>query len=327
VHKRNPVNATDPGSPGAIDAVFVGGSLKGGTAVNSGRIQADGRIGALTIQGSILGGAGTGSGAIFAMHGNIATVTIGGDVRGGTTAETGFIKAADGRGITATITGSLVGGGNDDTGKIEASRSIASVSVGKDLQDGRIVSTGGGIRSVVIGGNVSSGPSSVFGSISAGNALVSVQIAGDLIGTLAIPVVISARGKAVVPVGSTSDVAIGSLTVGGKVEFADVLAGYNTNLLGVNADAQIGKVQVNGDWTASNLVAGARPGGDAHFGTSDDFKMKGPGVNDQPTITAKIKKIVIGGQVRGTTATNDHYGFVAERIVSLQVGANLITLQ
>src|SRR5207247_9538487 len=99
-----------------------------------------------------------------------------------------------------------------------------------------IVSKGGNIRSVVVSGSVSSGPSSVLGSISAGNALGSVQIGGNLIGTLEIPVVISARGKGVVTLGATSDLALGSLTIGGRDEFADHLGGCHNDDRRISAD-------------------------------------------------------------------------------------------
>ena len=38
---------------------------------------------------------------------------------------------------------------------------------------------------------------------------------------------------------------------------AKVLAGYDSALNPVNADAQIGSVSVGADWIASNLIAGA----------------------------------------------------------------------
>jgi hypothetical protein len=49
-------------------------------------------------------------------------------------------------------------------------------------------------------------------------------------------------------------VAIASLTAGGRVEFANVLAGYDTLRSPVNANAQIWAVKVGGDWVASNTA-------------------------------------------------------------------------
>ena len=44
--------------------------------------------------------------------------------------------------------------------------------------------------------------------------------------------------------------------IGGDVENAIILVGYNRDEDPVNADARIGKVIVKGNWIASSLVAG-----------------------------------------------------------------------
>jgi hypothetical protein len=133
------------------------------------------------------------------------------------------------------------------------------------------------------------------------------------------PVVISARGQAAPT--ATADLAIASLTVGGRVERANILAGYNLILDPVNADAQIGPAVVGGDWIASNLVGGVAAGDDGYFGTDDDVPI--PEAGQSPAILARIDSVLIRGQALGTLPginPDDHYGIVAELIGSAGVG-------
>ena len=126
--------------------------------------------------------------------------------------------------------------------------------------------------------------------------------------------------------GLTTDVAIGSITVGHRVEFANILAGYDQTLNAVNPDAQIGTVNVGGNWVASNLVAGVKNlgadnadgGGDdnINYGDIHDALITG-GSPDNANIISRIAKITVNGQVFGTPNSinaNDHFGFVAEQI-------------
>jgi hypothetical protein len=141
------------------------------------------------------------------------------------------------------------------------------------------------------------------------------------------PVIISAQGQAAPT--DTTDLAIASLTVGGRVERTSILAGYDPDMLNpTNADAQIGAVHVGGDWIASNLVAGVDAGLDGLFGTNDDALINEAG--QSPTITAKIGDVRIDGQVQGTPAgddPDDHYGIVAQFVQSLTVGGTAIALR
>ena len=103
------------------------------------------------------------------------------------------------------------------------------------------------------------------------------------------------------------------------MSFTNILAGYNPTGTGVNAAAQIGAVTVYGNWTASNLVAGAGPGADGQFGTADDVVLKS---SDAPDAISQIGAIVITGTVSGNSANPAaHYGFVAQEVTSLTVAA------
>jgi hypothetical protein len=157
--------------------------------------------------------------------------------------------------------------------------------------------------------------------------LGTVLIKGSVIGNPTNPALISARGIATPT--ATSDVAIGRLTVFGRVEFANVLAGVSPGSAGdipADADAQIGMVAVGGDWIASSLVAGAVAGVDGYFGDGDDAKLAGAGVKDDPLLFTSIARLAIGGQVVGTIADGDHFGVVAEAIGAVSVGGTVLPL-
>jgi hypothetical protein len=151
-----------------------------------------------------------------------------------------------------------------------------------------------------------------------------VVIRGSIIGNATNPAVIAARGQAAPT--ATSDVAIGSLAVSGRVEYARVLAGYLDDVAW-NADAQIGPVAVRGDWVASSIAAGARPGDNNYFGDVDDMKASGLYVKDTPGITSRIASLTINGQVVGTFTPVDHYGIVAENVVAVTVGGTPLPLR
>jgi hypothetical protein len=163
------------------------------------------------------------------------------------------------------------------------------------------------------------GGSVLGGGIRAGQALGSVRIRGNLVGTSASPVLITAVGQAGA---TTTDVAIGRLTVIGRVEHARILAGYNLIGTAVNADAQIGAVTVGGDWVTSDIAAGATDGLDDEFGTDDDA-MIGGGSAD---INSRIGSITIWGQALGDVSGGDYFGWVAQAIGAVSIGGTMIPL-
>jgi hypothetical protein len=183
----------------------------------------------------------------------------------------------------------------------------------------------GRIGALTLGGSLIAGTDQAGGTfrdngaIRVTNDIASVTIKGSIIGNTTNRAMITARGQ-LTPTG-TIDLAIGKLTVNGRVEHALIHAGINPNDSpnGRNADAQIGPVIVGGDWIASSLVAGALAGADGKFGTSDDVKISGSGAKDVATISSKITSIVIGGQALGTNGGTDHFGFVAQNIGSFKV--------
>jgi hypothetical protein len=331
---------------GDLGVVKIGHDVQGGSGVNSGIISSGGKLAGASIGGSLIGGSNSASGLIFSF-GNMGAVKVGHDVQGGSGFQSGFIDST-GKLAGVSIGGSLIGGSNRLSGEILSGGDMGAVKISHDLTGGSITgsavlessgvitSSAGRIASVSIGGSIISGIDDSSGALTnnatirAANDIGSLTVKGSLIGhgntgTDASPVIISARGQAVQ--GATTDLAIGKINIGGRVEFANILAGYDTGLTAVNGDAQIGAVKVGGDWAASNLVAGTKnlPSSNTKFGDANDASI-GAG---SAGIIAKIASITIGGQLFGTpdsASTTDHFGFVAEQIGVVKIGGNAIAL-
>jgi hypothetical protein len=351
---------------GSLVSDFHGkvGFLKVAGNVKEASISSDGNIGSVTIGGSLIGGATSGSGEIF-TSGAIGVVKIGGNIEGGGADKSGRVSA--GALSRITIGGSIFGGVGDDSGTVTTNGPMGRVTIGGSLiggaNNGGWIIAGGAIGPVKIGGNIQGsdadatvitnsgfimgtriaslfvGGSIIAGSESGGGILVNsgtvrafadigpIVVKGSLIGNSTNSVLITARGQ--VTPGANSDVAIKSLTVGGRVESADILAGYDNSIevLGVNADAQIGRVIV-GDWIRSNLVAGVQDDSDAvrddDFGEGDDQKIIGG--TDRPGVVSKIASILIKGTAFGSLIGGDHYGFVAQQIGSFKIGTTAFSL-
>ena len=327
---------------GNVGLIHIGGSLLGGPAADTGAINVAGSVLGATVGGSLVGGAGPDSGEIL-VGTVLGPVNIHGDMRGGAGNSTGDVTAG-GEITSITVGGSVVGGAGGASGVILGNGLIGFVTIGHDLVGGSITGTafnldesgyvqGRRIGRVIVGGSVIAGSNtSTFGatlshsgSIRAVDDLGSVTVKGNLVGDATNPVVISARGRAGLSASATTDRAIASLTVGGRVERALILAGYDVFGNPFNGQASLGPVRVAGDWIASSLVAGAMtalPG--FNFGTATDTEIGGPDTPEDRIAT--ITSIAIGGQAMGTVAGGDHYGFVAERVGSLTVGGTAIPL-
>ncbi len=329
-------------SDGSIGPITIAGSLEGGSGGFgdfSASIRAGGTLAKVTIGGSVRGGGGEFSGAIHAT-GGIGRVAIAGSLVGGDGVESGRIFSGGALG-PVSLGGSLVGGSADDTGQIFATGLLRSVKIGGNLEGGNtsaaVVLDGSGsiqagrLGSLFIGGSITAGVEGGggtlidSGAVRATDDLGPIVVKGSLLGNANNPVLITARGQATP--GAGKDLAIASLTVGGRAAFADILAGYNRSAtpVGVNADAQIGPVIV-GDWIASNLVAGVQDDADAarddDFGEGDDFLILG----GTPTLS-RIASILIKGTALGSLfVVGDHFGFVAQQIGSLKIGGTAIPL-
>lgn len=318
---------------GNLGPVSIRGSVLG-DGQQSGLIQATGTIASVKIGGSLKGGAGTDSGEIFTLR-SIGAVTVGRDVRGGTINATGLI---DGGSIASvTIGGSLIGGKGNLSGAIFAVGKLGPVKLGHDLQGGSITATeanldragfihGSRIASVFIGGSILGGlDTSTAGgltnnaSIRADHDIGAIVVKGSIAGTLTADgrgrPAITARGQETLAPNAKTDLAIASITVGGRVDRAVILAGFeldDSESTGTNANASIGPVRVGGDWIATSMTAGVNDIGLDGFGNEGDMRIAGA------TLVSRIASITITGTVAGTFGGSDHYGFVAAQIGSFR---------
>jgi hypothetical protein len=280
-------------------------------------------IASLTVQSLGALGASDQSGADSLQSnilGKLGTLTVKGDIAGATINVTGGINAVQ-------VLGDLLGGMADFSGAIAASGSIGKVVIKGSMQGGAgdysgsiVTSSNAPIGSITVGSIL--GGVSAFNGIFSDGALGKVRVAGGISGNETFPAIISAKGT-ILPDKAGEAVAIKVLSVGGSMRFANVLAGYSTAGIGVNADVQIGAVSVGGNWIASNLAAGVLANGEGGFGTSDDSLIPG-GTGD---MISKIASIAIKGAASGTPSAGDHFGFVAEEIGKFCIGKTVFPLE
>jgi len=338
---------------GMISSIQLGGDLVGSDGDNSASITAHTLLNKLTL-GNATGGNGSGSASIFSLDsldgtqaGNIGTITGGtfSIADGATTTDSARIEAnGDIKSITlndlqagTTASGNcliLSGSGVlnvGDAGRIQLSSLEGTIQLGGSLgsltvksnTSGAAITTAGDLTALTVGGSFQGAldiggrlESMTAGSIGA-NSIVHV---GNDIGALAVHgnidgATFTAAGQANPT--ATVDSAFGRIIVTGHVSNTNFLAGYDASGSPVNGNAQIGAVQIGGDWSASNLVAGISAGTDSFFGTTDDAKI-GSGT------LSKIASITIGGQVSGTADPSDHFGFVAEAIGAFKIGHSTV---
>jgi hypothetical protein len=324
--------------------VTILGNLVGASGYRSGMITGKAAFAGINIGGSIIGGDNHESGAIV-VYRKCGPVRIAGNIEGGSDAYTGSVSSL---GSIASVTagGSLIGGSGMGSGHIYSGFVLGPVRIGHDFVGGSVSGsaslyysgfiTGDRIVSVFVGGSIRAGvddsSDGLFYSpaIQSANDIGPIVVRGNIIGTISTdgdpsdgdftPVIISARGQGAPT--ATTNVAIQSLTVGGRVEMAQILGGYDFSLVGVNADAQIGAVMVGGDWIASRIVAGGFNGADGVAGTDDDQFLGG----GSSAIESKIVSVTIMGQAIGTIDAGDSFGIMAEKIGALKIAGTSYAL-
>ena len=331
---------------GIMGAVKVGGNALGGAGAGSASI-VSGSLASITIGGSLVGSSGANSARIATQSGDMGPVTIGGDVLGAAIFS-GLIDCLNGKLTAVTIGGSLRGGTARNSGMIFSQSDMGAVKIGRDLvggsesgsgpsldRSGFIETRAGRIASVTIGGSVRAGTAAdVFpllrnASIGAGddftgNDIGSIVIGGSVAGSVSesgtiTRVTFTARGQATPT--ATKDVAIGKLTIGGRAEWMNVLAGYASNTNPINGNAQIGPISIGGDLVASNLIAGVRDVNHDGFGNADDVI-----IGNLSNSIARIASVVIGGVVIGTSAGGDHFGIESHTIGSLKINGFVVPI-
>jgi len=207
---------------------------------------------------------------------------------------------------------------HDVAGILDVETTLGSIRIGGSL-DGTaggaaagLIRTGGGTGPATVASSVLGG--ATLSGILSGGKLGKVSIAHDLSSAdPAHPVLITALGK-IGAVSQRDTTAIASVSIGGSVLNARILAGFTPALAAMNGDAAIGGVVVRGSWSASDLVAGARDTTADGFGQNDGLI---PG--HDPALTARIASITILGAAIGSPAPGDHFGLVAEQIVKARI--------
>ena len=324
----------------SIDQVKIGGDVQGGSGQFTGQILS-GKLPSVTVGGSVIGSDGVNSGNITG-YGSIGSVKIAGDLRGGNGAgdHAGNVFTFGGFN-QVSIGGSLIGGTAFSSGLILSQTPSNSLSIGHDIIGGNATGSAnvyasgyiqvGSLKNITVGGSIRAGVDTSTGtitssaSIRATDNLGSVDIKGSIVGNTIgdfSPVVISAHGEAALPSNAKADKAIKSIKVGGSVEWLQLIAGVNENLVASNGDAQIGSVDIGGDWIASRASAGTGAGIDGIYGTMDDTFLGG----GNASIVGTIGDIDIGGQAIGTVAAGDNFAFIAEKIGSLKIGGASVPL-
>ena len=285
--------AVQPASSAAaplITQIAVGGSITGGDDFESGFISCDGDIGTVNVAGSVQGGAGIHSGAIQCA-GNIGQITIG-TLLGGDGTSSGSIHA---RGIdNLTVNGSVVAGGGFSSGSIQAN----------DLGN------------VTILGSLTGTPSNPARIMALSQIRTEVRTVERQVAEMVWVEVCNRNGvcheqleKVTVTLTQEITVAvefaghIGTLSIHGDVDFANIVAGF---------DGQIGSVSVGGHWRASNLAAAVTPGPDGFYGTADDVLL----IRAKDESAGRIGSITIMGDLFGSSNPDEHFGIVAREIDS-----------
>jgi hypothetical protein len=222
--------------------------------------------------------------------GNVQSLTIGGEFTGaGALALDAAAEiAANGVGTNGGLLEGILGIGGK-VGKLTLKKSITGATFVAGGAVGEVVVAGSlqealffadaGIRKMTIGANLASADA-------------------------AAPSVISARGR------------LDSLLVKGDVQNAQILAGYTKDGDPVNADAFIGRVTVQGNWSTSSLVAGISDSTADGFGRNDTI-ISGDTTED---VFSRIASVVIKGTASGSAAMGDHFGITAQKIGSVTIG-------
>lgn len=320
-------------SDGAMGAVKVNGDLVGAVGPYSGTIQSRDSIASVSVLGSLRGGQGFDSGSIFTgspdlilapppTSGILGAVKIGGSLISGTGNLSGTLYS-DTMIKSVSITGSIIGDVNGDVdgaiaggGAIVSNGSLGPIVVKGSVRGefapngGGIYAFGGNIASVNIGRDLtgSTATTGIYATGSIGAVTVGGSVAGAAPGTGTVFIL--------------SDTSISKLTVKGRVENADILAGsefYNFAIgAAENADAQIGSVTVSGDWITSNLAAGVNSTAALFFGEAGMQELAGN--NLDATLAARIASIVIAGNVYGTPESmGNGFGFFAQQFGSFKI--------
>lgn len=308
-----------------ITMLNVLGTVQGGTGTNSGAIYSNGAATTVKIAGALTGSVGDGSGSlqvhdldliVSVRPGDLGTLTIGGAVTGNNGIGSGAI-VVEGSAKSLTL-GALTGGSGAGSGSLTVGGGTAAmVNDYQTIGGAASITIKGALTGTANGGNIDVasklGALSIQGAATGSSVLVGRDLGKLTINGAVDDVLVSAQGRA--KASAKADLTIGSITINGNVSDSIFRAGYDRFGNPVNGNAQVGKVSVTGDWTASSLVAGVEDVNGDGFGNADDVAIPTGGVP-----ISKIAGIIITGQVTGTASGSDHFGFTAGQITSVKIG-------
>lgn len=251
------------GNIGAVDVTgkdTADDSIKGGSGVNSGRIDVVGSILSLTVAGDVQGNTASGSGAIFSKS-TVGVIKIAGNVSGSTGENSGSIQST-GK-VTSLSVGYLAGGAGKGSGAVRvgvdnAGAALSSTgSIGtvtflltKDATGDSIIGNTGvnsgllqaavNIASVTVKGNVHGGTGNGSGSILAGGSIDKLLITGDLVGANSATAALTTSGaiKAnwLKNVAITGDIIAGKKTGAGTITSSGAILANKIDLLKVDGN-------------------------------------------------------------------------------------------
>ncbi len=192
--------------------------------------------------------------------------------------------------------------------------SIGKLNVKSSLNNAAVNSTGK-IGNTTVGGSLNNS------AIVSGSTIGVVKILDSIIGAVDAPSIIAALGT-LNPTTQAKSVAISSLTVKKNVLNAEILIGYTDAFVATNPDVSLGKVTVNGTWSATSLAVGVADPGNDGFGRND--ALIADAVAD--TIISKIASLTIQGLVTSSPNATDSYAITAQTIDKAKISGQKVVL-
>jgi len=286
--------------------------IKGGAGDFSGALFGNAGMGKVTVLGAIAGDAGAHSGSIE-LFGAVKSLSVReGEIHGGTGDFSGAIIVHDlitldgeraGDVGSLTVATSMVGGAGAHSGGVNIDGALKRATIGtitgSELLVGLGVVSNGDAGKISVAGTVTDSAVRVNGALSSFNAASLIDAT------------LSATEE------------LRSVHVTANISGSQILAGYDVRGAAANGDARIGKVAIDGNWIASDLVAGIQDVSGNGFGNPDDALI---GIRNDSTLIASIASVVINGTVTGTEAADDHFGFVAQQILAFKQGGQAVAL-
>lgn len=302
---------------GNIGAVTITGkdasndSIKGGTGVNSGRIDVSGSIASLTVAGDIVGNSGSGSGAI-ANRSTIGAIKIAGSLVGGTGANSGSIES--GGNVTSLSVSTLEGNSGTGSGSVRVGVNNTSTAIASFGNIGAVNITGKtatGEDSILGGTGTNSGRIDVLGSI------LSLTVAGDIQGGTG-----TGAGNGAVASRST----IGAIKIGGNItgtagensgsiQSGEKVTSLSANYLVGGAGKGSGAIRVGVDNSGIVFFNGSMGAVTFLAKNGNDSILGGSGVHSG--------KLDVGGSIASITVNGDVRGGSGSGSGSIVAGANI----